>query len=294
MRSQEEMLELITRTALEDEKIRGAYLEGSRANAQVPRDIFQDYDVVYIVENTAPYRENREWIDRFGKRLYMQYPEENTDYPCDVENCYGWLMQMADGCRLDLHVCTRSYALEHLELYRVLVDKDGIMPKKEETQDEIYWVKKPGEKKFLNVCNEFWWCLNNVAKGLWRGELPYVLDMVDFHVRPMLKLMLEWKAGYENHFLVSLGKSGKYLEKFLPEEIYRRFLMTYARAEIQEQWQGVFLMCSLFHETAREVGAALGYVYNEEEAANSLWFLEHVKKLPRDAREVIKEGEYSG
>ncbi|WP_394883797.1 hypothetical protein [Clostridium tertium] len=27
----------------------------------------------------------------------MQYPEENTSYPADVENNYGWLIQFTDG-----------------------------------------------------------------------------------------------------------------------------------------------------------------------------------------------------
>ena len=73
MRSEGEMLALITTTALEDARIRAAWLEGSRANPNVPRDIFQDYDVVYIVEETGSFREDRRWIDRFGERLYMQY-----------------------------------------------------------------------------------------------------------------------------------------------------------------------------------------------------------------------------
>lgn len=40
MRSEKEMLELIRNTALEDDCIRAAWLEGSRANPNVPRDIF--------------------------------------------------------------------------------------------------------------------------------------------------------------------------------------------------------------------------------------------------------------
>lgn len=36
-------------------------------------------------------------------------------YPSDVENCYGWQIQFADGNRMDLHVCTRENALANLE-----------------------------------------------------------------------------------------------------------------------------------------------------------------------------------
>ncbi len=288
MRGEKEMIELIKATALGDDNIRAAYLEGSRANPSVSRDIFQDYDVVYIVKDTKPYRENRAWIDRFGERLYMQYPEENAEYPCDVENCYGWLMQLADGNRLDLHVCTEPYALSRLELYETLVDKDKIMPEERNDNVKRYWISRPREKRFQDVCNEFWWCMNNVAKGLWREELPYVLDVTDFHVRPMLKQMLEWKIGCGTDFSVSAGKMGKYMERFLPGDCYARFLDTYGRADTKSQWQAAFIMCDLFQETACEVAEALGFSYNQEEARNSRWFLEHVRTLPKDAAEIIQ------
>mgnify|MGYP000282039259 CR=1 FL=1 len=69
MRSEKEMLDLIIKTAEEDPRVRAAYLEGSRVNPNVPKDIFQDYDVVYVVNETKSFREDRQWIDRFGERL---------------------------------------------------------------------------------------------------------------------------------------------------------------------------------------------------------------------------------
>lgn len=278
MRQEKEMLDLITETALGDSRIRAAYLEGSRANPKTSPDSFQDFDIVYIVTETKSFREDRTWIDRFGERLYMQFPEEFPLYPSDIENCYGWLMQFRDGNRLDLHVCTPGYALSHLELYKVLVDKDGIMPSKQMTSDEIYWIKKPSQKLFSCTCNEFWWCLNNVAKGLWRKEIPYVMDILNDPVRPMLKQMLEWKIGIAWDFSVNAGKSGKYMEKYLPDNIYRRYLLTYPNAQVPLIWDAVFTMCSLFEETAAEVAESLGYSIDQEEAANSRKYLEQIQR----------------
>lgn len=284
MRTEQEMMELITRTAQEDPRIRAAYLEGSRANPRVPRDIFQDYDVEYIVEDTGPFRQDRTWIDRFGERLYMQYPEESALYQdADMENWYGWLIQFTDGNRMDLHVGTWERAKKNLELYRVLVDKDGLFSKKEESSDEMYWIRRPEKREYLDACNEFWWCLNNVAKGLWRGELPYVMDMIDDPVRPMLKQMLLWKIGAEHQFSVSAGKAGKYMKDYLSPEVYRRFLNTYGSAGETAVWDRTFDMCRLFQETALEVGKYLGYSYNQKEARGSLRFLEYVRALPGDA-----------
>ena len=62
----------------------------------------------------------------------MQYPEENREYPSDVANCYGWLIQFADGNRLDLHVQTLSWSLRAMgedRMFRILYDKDGCLAK---------------------------------------------------------------------------------------------------------------------------------------------------------------------
>lgn len=286
MRTETEMISLIKNIAFKEENIRAAYIEGSRTNPNAPRDIFQDYDIVYVVTTTKPFREDKEWINRFGKILYMNYPEDNVFYPSDVENCYGWQIQFADGNRMDLHVCTRENALANLELYQILVDKDGIMPYPQETTDERYWAKEPTEIEFQCACSDFWWCLNNVAKGLWRNELPYALDMINFTLRPQLKRLLEWKIGIENNFSVNVGKSGKYLKKYLTEEKYGQYLTTYSIAEIKSIWNSVFGMCDLFQSTAVELSQKQNFVYDFKQAENSLCFLHHVRKLPADAKEI--------
>lgn len=281
MRSEKVMLDLITETARRDPQIRAAYLEGSRANPNVPKDMFQDYDVVYVVKDTRPFIEDRGWIDRFGDRLYMQYPQDGPYCVSQTDRCYGWLMQFADGPRLDLHVCTPDYIHDSMELYKTLVDKDGILPGREMVSDEIYWVKRPSQEEFLCTCNEFWWCLNNVAKGLWRGEMPYVMDMVNLYIRPMLTRLLEWKIGADTGFSVNVGKCAKYMDRYLPEDLYHRYLRTYSPASAQAVWDSVFIMCSLFDEIAMEVSIKLDFPYDSEEAAGSTGYLRSVSAQKR-------------
>ena len=52
MRSEQEMYELIIGTARADERIRAVYINGSRTDKNAPKDIFQDYDIVYAVRET--------------------------------------------------------------------------------------------------------------------------------------------------------------------------------------------------------------------------------------------------
>ena len=90
MRTESEMLALILQTAKEDARIRAVYMNGSRVNPNTRRDIFQDYDVVYVVTETASFIADERWIDRFGARLYMQLPEKHEAH---TEECWGWLVQ---------------------------------------------------------------------------------------------------------------------------------------------------------------------------------------------------------
>ena len=289
MRTEAEMYELILDIAKQDERIRAVYMNGSRTNSNVPKDIFQDYDVVYVVTDTKPYIEDKTWIDRFGERLFMQYPDEHPDYPSDKENFYGWLMQFSDGNRIDLHVESISHAKENIlndKLCRILLDKDQLLPAIPEATDEDYRVKKPSKEQYWCTCNEFWWCLDNVAKGLWRGEMPYVLDMLNFIVRKQLEKMLSWKIGIKTDFTVSVGKSGKYMYRWLEADEWNRYLSTYCSADITACWETVFRMCDLFEEVAGFVGENLSYEYNYKECQNCRSFLVHVKELPQDAAEI--------
>jgi len=289
MRTDQEMFNLILNIAVNDERIRAVYMNGSRTNPNAIKDIFQYYDIVYVVEETKSFREQKKWIDQFGERLYMQYPEENSDYQSDAENCYGWLIQFADGNRLDLHVCTLSHVLKEIEgdrLCRILLDKDKCLPNMPEETDKDYWIMKPTERQFLGTCNEYWWSLNNVAKGLWREEVPYVMDMLNYCVRPQLIRIIGWKIGFETDFTVSTGKSGKYMYKWLENEEWTRFLNTYPSGKVKDIWESVFIMCDLFNDIAKDVSWKMHVTYNEIEANNSLKFLKDVYLLPKDAKEI--------
>lgn len=289
MRNEKEMYDLILNIAKEDERIRAVYMNGSRTNPNVPKDIFQDYDVVYVVTDTAPFIQDKNWIDRFGERLFMQYPDENPDYPSDKENFYGWLMQFSDGNRIDLHVESIAHAKECImedKLCRILLDKDGILPQIPEATDIDYRVKKPTPTQYACACNEFWWCLDNVAKGLWREEIPYVQDMLNFCVRKQLEKMLSWKIGSETDFSVSVGKSAKYMHRWLTKEEWQDYLSTYPSGAVEDCWNAVMRMCDLFEKTALYVGEKLGYDYNNKEGSNCRSFLEHVRTLPKDAEGI--------
>lgn len=113
------------------------------------------------------------------------------------------------------HQCTRlgrlyfyflSFLFYESEPFEILLDKDNLFTKNHPAEN--FWnVKRPTSKLFDDCCNEFHWCLNNVAKGIARDEVSYVMQMMNY-VRDMLIVMLEWYVGMENDFEVTSGKFG--------------------------------------------------------------------------------------
>lgn len=176
MRTEQEMLDLVLKTAREDENIRLVGMNGSRANPRAPRDRFQDFDIVYLVRDMEPYIRDRGWIDRFGPRVILQTPEDMALFPATLGGWFTYLMQFEDGNRIDLMLIpvgdTEKY-LHNDSQTVILLDKDGRAGNLPAPSDRDYWVRRPTEREFQDCCNEFWWLVLYAEKGIRRGELLY-------------------------------------------------------------------------------------------------------------------------
>ncbi|MZQ87134.1 aminoglycoside 6-adenylyltransferase [Paenibacillus sp. 5J-6] len=288
MRTEKEMLALIRAFATENEYIRAVIMNGSRANPNVPRDIFQDYDIVYVVTSLQSFVKDRSWIDRFGKLIMMQTPDEMGAEPSEPLHHFAFLMLFKDGNRIDL----TFYESDHLPAWKrdslsvLLLDKDGIIAPFDEPSNRDYLTIPPTASQFADCCNEFWWVSTYVAKGLWRRELAYAKYMYERPVRDMLIRMLQWHIGIETNFAVDSGKCGKYFESYLAPDQWSVFVQTYPDGDYEHMWQGLFTMCELFREAAHGVARYFGYPYNLEEDENVTAHLAHVRNLPADVEAI--------
>lgn len=293
MRTEKEIRNLIIDVAKKDKRIRAVYINGSRTNPNVKKDIFQDYDIVYLVTETKSFIEDKEWINVFGEQLIMQLPSELDKiigWETDFDNCYSYLMQFTDGNRIDLHIKTLEEVLMEInseKLTIILLNKDNLLPQIPEPTDKDYWIKKPTEELFARCCNEFWWINLNVAKGLWRDEIPYIMDVINSWIRPQLMDMMKWYVGILTEFSCSIGKNNKYIKQYLPDGIWLRYLQSYPHADVESIWNSVFIMVELFEEVTIKVSQELGFSYNNMEALNSITYLKQVRLLSHDATEIF-------
>ena len=289
MRTEQQMLDLILETARCDERIRAVVMNGSRVNPRAPRDPFQDFDIVYIVTDVAPFRHNLEWIRRFGELMILQMPEEMGDPPPSGEGFFSYLMQFLDGNRIDLGIFTFSQwqARGRDSLSLLLLDKDGIIEPFPPADESNYFPRPPTAREFFDCCNEFWWVAPYVAKGLWRREILYARIMLDEVIRnQQLMKMLRWHIGVKTDFQVSPGKLGKYFQRYLEPELWEMLLKTFSDASYENTWDSLFTMCELFRKTAIPIAEHSGCEYPFDDDRRVTAHLKYVRALPRDAKEL--------
>jgi aminoglycoside 6-adenylyltransferase len=284
MRSEQAMLDLIIETARQDERIRAVIMNGSRTNPNAPRDIFQDFDIVYLVTEVAPFKQDPAWSDRFGEMMIMQLPDTMQDPPSD-DDSFAYLMQFSDGNRIDLtlYPVDKLAEMDRDSLSILLLDKDDLIEPFAPPTDRDYLPQPPTAKLYADCCNEFWWVSTYVVKGLWRAEITYAKAMMDEVVRTQLMKMLVWHIGLKTDFSVSPGKSGKYFQKFLEPELWDQLLQTYANASDDHTWDALLTMCGLFRQVALPIAAHYGFAYPHADDRRVYAHLGHVRTLPKNA-----------
>ncbi|MGJ7033696.1 aminoglycoside 6-adenylyltransferase [Niabella hirudinis] len=292
------MMELIMEVA-KDPRIRAVLQDGSRSNPDVTPDIFQDFDIIYVVEELAPFLNDHSWVDVFGEQLILQLPEAMELYPPtpELEGAFSYLLQFKDGNRIDLTIVS----VERLEpftrdsLCKVIWDKAGIfndhpLPP---SSDASYIVRQPSARSFTDCCNEFWYTNAGLAKGLWRGEVVLAQELISQVIRAALLQMMNWYIGCRHGFGVNTGKFGKYYQRYLEPGLYQKLLATYPVADLQQIWRSVYTAQELFREAAQAIAEELGYTYPADWDKNVTAYMQHVQQLPKDASRIYSGREFT-
>jgi aminoglycoside 6-adenylyltransferase len=288
VRSEQEILELILNTAKNDDRIRAVIMNGSRANPNAPQDLFQDFDILYLVTEVEPFTNNPKWIDRFGELMILQMPEAMQDPAPKNDGSFSYLMQFTDGNRIDLSLFEIAN-FNHLEtdsLSILLLDKDSLFQPFPSPSDSDYLPSPPTAQAFSDCCNEFWWLCPSIAKGLWRQEILYAKHIFDQFVREQLMKMLTWYVGMKTQFSCDLGKFGKYLKQYLEPDLWDMLERTYSETDYAATWEALYTMCKLFRITATHVAEHFGFEYPNGDDEKVSAYLQDVRFLPKNAQEI--------
>lgn len=263
-----EIFELVEKIAKEDDRIRGVYLNGFRANKNVENDEFQDYDLVFIVTDVYSYVKDESFIRKFGNILIKQEPD-SPEFGWNVENLYESypiLVLYDNFIRIDFHFESLDYkGYLNDTLTKVLIDKDNLMVDVKDSSDIMYFINKPSQEEFNGCTNEFFWCLNNVCKGLLRGETPYVMKMYNVIVHDMIFKMTSWYISKDYDFKINVGLYGKNFNKLLNKEMYDKYISTFCDSKAKNIWDTIYKAVEYFKEIAVSTANKLNFNYRKED-----------------------------
>ena len=266
------MLDVILKTA-ETLQVTAVAMSGSRTNQKVQIDEFQDYDVVYLVENFEELISDLSWLDQFGKPVIEQ---EVT-----LGHRRLYLMLFEDGNRIDLTLCPQEHMQEWVDSeagFTVLEDKKGLF-ESYSPNPQRYWRSPATETDFKNSCNEFWWVSAYVVKGIHRNHLVYATDHLYGICQQELLKLLAWQVAADKG-TVDVGKNYKYLFQYLPAEKEKDFSNLLDFSSLEKIIQSLFATMQLFHQEAHSLAHKMGFDYDKEVAEKMIEYAEErVKKF---------------
>ena len=272
MRTETEMIDLIFQTA-KALKVNAVAMSGSRTDTKAPKDEFQDYDVVYVVDDLDNLTSDLSWLDQFGNRLIEQY---NV-----LGNRRLYLMLFEDGNRIDLTLCPKNHIQEWVDSeadYTVLKDEKGLFVPYS-TTPQRYWISPASAIEFEKTCNEFWWVSAYVVKGICRNQVIYATDHLYGICQQELLKVLSWQVASDKG-TVDVGKNYKYLFDYLPPEKEKRFSALLDFSSKEKITQSLFATMQLFHQEAQSLAHKMGFDYKKDVAEKMIEYAEErVKKF---------------
>ena len=272
MRAEIEMLDLILQTA-KTLQVKAVAMSGSRTTPKTLKDEFQDYDVVYVVDDLDNLTSDLSWLEQFGKRIIEQ------EVALDHRRLY--LMLFEDGNRIDLTLCPKDHIQEWIDSeagFTVLEDEKGLF-ESYPPSPKRFWIHPAIETDFKKSCNEFWWVSAYVVKGICRKQVIYAIDHLYSICQQELLKVLAWQVAADKG-TVDVGKNYKYLFNYLPAEKEKEFSSLLDFSSLDKITQSLFATMKFFHQEAQSLAHKMGFDYDKEVAEKMMRYAEErVKKF---------------
>lgn len=263
MRSYDEMMTLIHTIANEDDRIRAVVMNGSRV-LNPRKDAFQDYDIVFFVNEYENFIENREWLKAFGQTMMMHTSDDMVFHPGKMDDGYMFQMLFPDKNRIDLLIRPTRVFDAHLKddrNFKILLDKDKLSLEAPTPSTDHFFIDLPSYDVFRSCVKEILWVSPYIAKGLCRDEMLYAIEHLG-HIRENVKALLRWRVGCTHGFDTFLKKASDDLHRYLDASVWNRFLSTYVPADKHLIWAALYEMLELTKQNTKLISKELKFKDN--------------------------------
>ena len=259
--------------AQEQENVRAAVIIGSRARTDHPADEWADLDIILVVNDMQPYVDDATWVAQMGEVL-LTFVERTGD-----GRSWERRVLYAGGYDVDFALIPAEW-LSHLDGpppdaaqsfgrgYRVILDKDGQMPRLRLDSIQRQPPQPPPAPEFLNVVHDFWYHTLWSAKHLRRGEIWWGKGCVDIYLKQLLQRMLEWQAQAARPG-TDTWLRGRFFEEWADPQALEALREAFGRYDVEDIWRALFRTMEIFERVSRQAAQVWGIAYPDEGAAEA-------------------------
>lgn len=281
MRASHIVIDQVVSFVEQEDSIRALIQTGLRLNIHAPIDLMRDYHFNWFIKDDEmeQYVNNKDWIQQFGDVVIYKKTEIKKQ---------GVLFQIQykDGVRIDIQLVPLKDYLNTIyaeTLCKVILDKDGILPPVDEPNESAHYVEMPTKEQFEEVLTDLWWFQIEVAKAIYRDELPLAKWIFDGILMDRMITLLSWKIGCRYGWRIDVGRRGRWLKRYLSENVYSDFIHLYPTKGYVSMWDRLFCMGPFINKIAKEIGMESGYGYDQSCGRLVTDFLHRINSLPNNA-----------
>lgn len=263
----ERIIQRFTRWATERPDIRAATIVGSRARQDHPADEWADLDLVMFAADPGRYADDPSWVRELGTP-WLTFIE-----PTAVGGARERRILFEGGLDVDCALipsavlgtgATGAMPAAYAEVVRrgsrVLFDRERVLSAAV-PEPTAAPPSAPSEQELLEAVNDFWYHAVWTAKHLRRGELWWAKGGCDYHMKELLRRMLEWHTRTVYAPGQDTWMRGRFLEEWADPRAKRALKKTFAHYDEEDVWRALFATMDLFRWLARETMNGLGFPY---------------------------------
>lgn len=290
IKSQEQIINMITTWAVQTNNIRAVVLAGVHANNPSNTDPLETYHFQLIVNelNTMIWQED--WLHIFGKPLttlqHIRHHSVTGAVACTQNVLY------TDGIEVEFQIYPISEWENQIDnelsatttpVYQVLLDKDHRIQNSIIVLDQqAVHLNKPARHEYEQIQHEFWWYCMQTAKSLLQQQLLLAKYQLDHILRiRYLEKMLDWYAGSQHQWDILYHHDRVGYRQQADPELAQALTKTYAGSNVEDNWNSLLHMIHLFRHLSIHVAESIDYVYDHEQDQR---MIQYVKQLKPESR----------
>jgi aminoglycoside 6-adenylyltransferase len=249
--------------AVSEDRIRAAFVIGSRAREDHAADEWADLDILILTAASAHYVEEPDWVASIDD-AWISFIE-----PTPSGHGSERRVLFAGGVDVDF----AFFAVDEIEAlfgsdpraagtalsrgFRILLDKDGLAARLLGATPTVAAeaATLPDAAAFEQVASDFWYHAVWTAKHLRRGELWWAKLACDAHMKELLRRLLEWEAA-------TAGRDpwfrGRFFEEWADPVSLEGLRTAFARYDEDEVWAALAATMNIFGDVSRRTAARLG------------------------------------